>query len=240
MFSQGCVVIRAVRPSWRQRTHTLLLQFNIQRIPKRSTRRRDAGVERPVHRRGDSRQCLIFASARPSRTLLAHYSYNLGKCAGCSPGMTWHWDNLHIAPSTPFTIARGDRRVIRAVTPTVVNFAPPAPRGAARRALHDHGTVGGGLVRRGHQVAIRADGERVAHVGPDRAGNHGRARRHFSRNRARSQAADVVAQQRHWIAQDFAIFAPPAPTPRPHPKARRPQPGSVLQRTPEIDRVLAY
>lgn len=154
--------------------------------------------------------------------------------------MTWHWDNLHIAPSTPFTIARGDRRVIRAVTPTVVNFAPPAPRGAARRALHDHGTVGGGLVRRGHQVAIRADGERVAHVGPDRAGNHGRARRHFSRNRARSQAADVVAQQRHWIAQDFAIFAPPAPTPRPHPKARRPQPGSVLQRTPEIDRVLAY
>lgn len=131
MFSQGCVVIRAVRPSWRQRTHTLLLQFNIQRIPKRSTRRRDAGVERLVHRRGDSRQCLIFASARPSRTLLAHYSYNLGKCAGCSPGMTWHWDNVHIAPSTPFTIARGDRRVIRAVTPTVVNFAPPAPRGAA-------------------------------------------------------------------------------------------------------------
>lgn len=122
-------MIRAVRPSWRQRTHTLLLQFNIQRIPKRSTRRRDAGVERLVHRRGDSRQCLIFASARPSRTLLAHYSYNLGKCAGCSPGMTWHWDNVHIAPSTPFTIARGDRRVIRAVTPTVVTFAPPAPRG---------------------------------------------------------------------------------------------------------------
>ncbi|MCC6243623.1 MAG: hypothetical protein IT353_12335 [Gemmatimonadaceae bacterium] len=64
---------------------------------------------------------------------LAHYSYTPGKCDGCSPGMTWHWDNLRIAPSRPFTITRGNVRAIRATTPTPVTFATASPAGAVLR-----------------------------------------------------------------------------------------------------------
>lgn len=51
----------------------------------------------------------------------------------CAPG-TWHWDNVVIAPSVPFTIIRGDRSII---SPTdaaqPVYFAKPAPANAHLR-----------------------------------------------------------------------------------------------------------
>ena len=62
-----------------------------------------------------------------------HYSYNPTKCAPCdgSPQIsnTWHWDEIYVAPSLPFTIIRADRRYVN--TPnSVVNFRSPAPANA--------------------------------------------------------------------------------------------------------------
>ena len=60
-----------------------------------------------------------------------HHSYNSTKCndgtttCGNQPN-TWHWDNLTLSPSVPFTIIRGDRRF--AEDPTQgVTFVQPAP-----------------------------------------------------------------------------------------------------------------
>ncbi len=63
----------------------------------------------------------------------AHYSYTPGKCDGCSPGMTWHWDNIRLSPSRPFIITRGSTRTVRAMTPTTVTFDRAAPAGAVLR-----------------------------------------------------------------------------------------------------------
>ncbi len=62
-----------------------------------------------------------------------HYSYNPTKCAPCdgSPQVanTWHWDEMYIAPSIPFTIIRADRRYVDGAGGTV-NFRSAAPGGA--------------------------------------------------------------------------------------------------------------
>lgn len=61
-----------------------------------------------------------------------HYSYTPEKeCTrptGCPPN-TWHWDEIHLAPSVPFTIIRADRRFVDGSGGTVT-FNSPAPRGA--------------------------------------------------------------------------------------------------------------
>ena len=62
----------------------------------------------------------------------AHYSYTPGKCDGCSGANTWHWDEVHAAPSVPFTIVRGDRRYVDGAGGEV-RFAAPAPSGAHLR-----------------------------------------------------------------------------------------------------------
>lgn len=48
-----------------------------------------------------------------------HHSYNptkyctdLGRPASECPPNTWHWDNVQISPSVPFTVLRGDRRFL--------------------------------------------------------------------------------------------------------------------------------
>lgn len=66
-----------------------------------------------------------------------HYSYNPTKCIGpCPPGgwtaNTWHWDEIYVSPSVPFTIIRGDRRFVDGTGGTVT-FRSPAPAGAKLR-----------------------------------------------------------------------------------------------------------
>jgi hypothetical protein len=63
---------------------------------------------------------------------LAHYSYTPDKCEGCQGANTWHWDEVHLAPSVPFRIVRGDRRYVDG-SGGEVRFAAPAPAGARLR-----------------------------------------------------------------------------------------------------------
>lgn len=63
---------------------------------------------------------------------LGHHSYNPSKdCNNCGPN-TWHWDNVNITPSRPFTILRADRRYADRQN-TSVAFPSPAPAGANLR-----------------------------------------------------------------------------------------------------------
>jgi hypothetical protein len=66
-----------------------------------------------------------------------HYSYNPRKCEShCPPGgwapNTWHWDEIYLAPSIPFTIIRADRRFVDGAGGTVTLNAP-APANAKLR-----------------------------------------------------------------------------------------------------------
>ncbi|MBI2761106.1 MAG: hypothetical protein HYX51_06755 [Chloroflexi bacterium] len=78
---------------------------------------------------------------------LGHHSYTPDKdCtpAGtltCAPN-TWHWDNVSINPSLPFSIISGDRRYVDAsTTGAEIRFTRPAPAGAMLRFAAVAGTV---------------------------------------------------------------------------------------------------
>lgn len=58
-----------------------------------------------------------------------HHSYTPTKDGAGVPG-TWHWDNLTLTPSTPFTMIKADRRY---TTGGAVNFDAPAPEGSYLR-----------------------------------------------------------------------------------------------------------
>ncbi|GIV88477.1 MAG: hypothetical protein KatS3mg055_0995 [Chloroflexus sp.] len=61
-----------------------------------------------------------------------HHSYNpLKDCATCRAG-TWHWDNVTISPTRPFTMIAADRRYVDRANP-VVTLAAPAPANARLR-----------------------------------------------------------------------------------------------------------
>ncbi len=71
-----------------------------------------------------------------------HHSYNPTKdcniantprppVSTCLPN-TWHWDNVSISPSTPFTIIKANRRAAAATSDTI-EFTSPAPAGAKLR-----------------------------------------------------------------------------------------------------------
>jgi hypothetical protein len=63
---------------------------------------------------------------------LGHHSYNpLKDCSTCKPG-TWHWDNVMISPSRPFTIVHANRLYADREHPTVT-LAAPAPANAHLR-----------------------------------------------------------------------------------------------------------
>jgi hypothetical protein len=63
---------------------------------------------------------------------LGHHSYNpLKDCSTCKPG-TWHWDNVMISPSRPFTIVHANRLYADRANPTVT-LAAPAPANAHLR-----------------------------------------------------------------------------------------------------------
>jgi hypothetical protein len=50
-------------------------------------------------------------------------------------GNTWHWGNVEIQPSVPFTLLHGDRAYVDATTTDTVNFDVPAPADAHLRFL---------------------------------------------------------------------------------------------------------
>ena len=68
----------------------------------------------------------------------AHHSYNPEKTDGCGVGSTpcqagtWHWDNMSISPSVPFTIQRTQQRYANAASPAI-SFATPALAGSYLR-----------------------------------------------------------------------------------------------------------
>lgn len=64
-----------------------------------------------------------------------HHSYNPTKACGangtCTPN-TWHWDNILIQPTVPFTIIHADRRFVDADNSTI-SLSSPAPANAHLR-----------------------------------------------------------------------------------------------------------
>jgi hypothetical protein len=72
---------------------------------------------------------------------VAHHSYNpLKSCNAdgtCGPG-TWHWDNLSVSPSVPYTVIRSNERSAREATDgatMTLTFPQPAPANAHLRAM---------------------------------------------------------------------------------------------------------
>ncbi|NTV30387.1 hypothetical protein HGA91_00200 [candidate division WWE3 bacterium] len=67
----------------------------------------------------------------------AHHSYTPNKDCDfytplpCGPD-TWHWDNISISPSVPFTMIKADQRAVRGET-QVVTFTQSAPANAKLR-----------------------------------------------------------------------------------------------------------
>lgn len=63
-----------------------------------------------------------------------HHSYNPTKdCTGpCAPN-TWHWDNVEITPSIPFTMLKADVRAVGGDLGRVVKLGAPAPEAAHLR-----------------------------------------------------------------------------------------------------------
>jgi len=59
-----------------------------------------------------------------------HHSYTPSKDGAGVPA-TWHWDNVSIEPSEPFSIIQADRRYVDGEQ--TVNFASPAPAGSSLR-----------------------------------------------------------------------------------------------------------
>lgn len=64
-----------------------------------------------------------------------HHSYNPAKCENgkCGSPNTWHWDNVTLTPTIPFTIMRADRRFVDPTVASYVTFAQPAPAAAHLR-----------------------------------------------------------------------------------------------------------
>jgi hypothetical protein len=54
-----------------------------------------------------------------------HHSYNPRKDGGVPN--TWHWDNIRLSPSTPFSMIPGDRLTVDGSSPQTVRFQRPAP-----------------------------------------------------------------------------------------------------------------
>jgi hypothetical protein len=61
---------------------------------------------------------------------IGHHSYTPTKDDAGVPA-TWHWDNISVEPSTPFSIIQADRRYVDGAQ--TVNFASPAPAGSNLR-----------------------------------------------------------------------------------------------------------
>lgn len=67
---------------------------------------------------------------------LGHHSYTPWKDGNGGP-QTWHWDNVTINPSVPFTMIKADTRYVRNEN-QIVTFASPAPVGSYLRFNSTH------------------------------------------------------------------------------------------------------
>lgn len=65
---------------------------------------------------------------------LGHHSYNPTKdcTTPCGPN-SWHWDNVQISPTVPFTMLKADRRIANPNTTQTVTFTGPSPANAFLR-----------------------------------------------------------------------------------------------------------
>lgn len=135
----------------------------------------------------------------------AHYSYTPGKCDGCAGANTWHWDEVHAAPSVPFTIVRADRRHVDG-TGGEVRFASPAPSGARLRFVAagvapDVSVDGGVTWSAAQEQRVSRDGDPVRQYWTPVPSGTQRVQLRPGAPIGWWPHADV------WIARDFALWA---------------------------------
>jgi hypothetical protein len=135
----------------------------------------------------------------------AHYSYTPDKCDGCTGANTWHWDEVHAAPSVPFTIVRADRRHVDGAGGEV-RFAAPAPSGARLRFVAagvapDVSVDGGATWTRAVAQRVSREGDPVQQYWmPVPAGTQ----------RVHLRPGAPLSWWPHrdvWVARDFALWA---------------------------------
>ena len=145
------------------------------------------------------------------------HSYNPTKDCGdgtipgpdgkCTPN-TWHWDNVSIAPATPFTMIKADRRSVSDHGARSVQFATPAPansflRFAATGTIEvsvDEGATWQGAVLSPIQKPSEDDGGFHSYWTPVTAGTN--------RVMFRGQGS----WQGPWNARDISVWSLEVPT----------------------------
>lgn len=136
----------------------------------------------------------------------AHYSYTPEKCQGCAGANTWHWDEIHLAPSVPFSIARGDRRHVDGAGGEV-SFARPAGSGARLRFVAagvapEISVDGGATWQQPAEQAVSRTNDPIRQYWTPVPAGTARVRLRPGRPIAWWPHSDV------WIARDFAIWGP--------------------------------
>jgi hypothetical protein len=153
---------------------------------------------------------------------LGHHSYNpqkdcvVGPEITCQPN-TWHWDNVSISPAVPFTLLRGDRRVVSAANATLpVRFPAGAPADAHLR----FSAIGG-------NIAVSTDGgrtwqaaQRQAVVKPDQDEIFKQYWTPVPQGTASVLIRGADPSQGVWLARDISIWSLAAPAPAPVPSCR--------------------
>ncbi len=96
----------------------------------------------------------------------AHYSYTPLKCSGCAAPNSWHWDDVRLAPSRPFTVLRASPRLFVDAGGTIT-LPAPAPVGAHLRFVSrgravEFSTNGGATWRAAAQQRVSRDSDPVA------------------------------------------------------------------------------
>jgi hypothetical protein len=144
-----------------------------------------------------------------------------GKCAN-----TWHWDNVSISPSAPFTILRGSPRLMRAAGSTQATFPAPAPSGAFLR-----------FAGSGDNLEVSFNGGQTWQPARRQAQEMNRTE-HWSSYWTPIPAGTTSVRFRGqatwagpWAAQDLAIFATAAPSGS-QPTATATSPAATPTRTP--------
>ncbi len=151
---------------------------------------------------------------------LGHHSYNpLKDCAPppppapatvCAPN-TWHWDNVALNPAAPFTILRGDPRVLDATTGATLTFPSAAPAGAFLRFA---------LVGTSAQISLDGGATwQAASAQPiSKPFDDSKAQSYWTAIPAGTTSVQVRAQNSGqlgtWQMRDASIWAQAAPPPR--------------------------
>lgn len=134
---------------------------------------------------------------------------------------TWHWDNFFISPVTPFTIIKGNKRMIASANNTV-EFNQPAPAGAKLRFS------GTGAIQVSYDGGITwqtASGQPAAKMVSGGSSTNGHMASYFinipeGTKQVRFRTANLSPDQ--FIAKDFAIWSETAPSASPPPASNSP------------------